>query len=130
MKIQEIADATNASIITPTYTPRRASLKRWLDSAPTHILDCFDDGENCKHADRFTVFFTGPGYLMTRDNKPRTFGNTIVPYLGASERPSHPQGFGQHGELSADQTAAYRYRNGKRRVRWLDLPEAVRNACT
>ena len=112
-----------------TYTPRRASLKRWLASAPVHILDCFDDGENCQHADRFTILFTGPGYLMTKGDGPRTYASAIIPYLACSERPNHPQGFGQYGEFSASQAAAFRYRNGKRRVRWLNLPESVRKAC-
>lgn len=113
-----------------SYTPRRANLKRWLEGAPAHILDCFDDGPDCKHADRFTIFFTGDGYLMSKTGqRPIQYSDCIVSYLAAGERPNHPQGFGQHGELSADQCAQFRYRNGKKRVRWLDLPQAVREAC-
>ncbi len=111
------------------YTPRRASLTRWLESAPPHILDCFDDGEDCPYADRFTIIFTGDRIMTRHNEEPATFANTIVPYLACSERPSHPQRVGIHGEFSANACAAYRYRNGKRRCKWLDLPEAVRKAC-
>ena len=49
-----------------------------------------------------------------------------MPYLGMSDAPTHPQGFSQWGELRAHEAAAYRYREGKRRIRWLDLPEHIR----
>ena len=101
------------------YTPRRANLTRWLQSSPPHILDCFDDGPNAPHADRFTILFTGD-YLL--GDGP----NTRIQYLGCS---ANPQYCGGHGELDRSEAAAFRYRNGKRRVRWLDLPVAVRRAC-
>lgn len=46
---------------------------------------CFDNGGET--FDRFTVFYKRHGWEPWRE------------YIGASERPFHPQGFGQHGEL-------------------------------
>lgn len=46
-------------------------------------------------ADRFTLYDTKPmkhGY----------FGTTVL-YIGFSENPYHPQGFGQHGETTVSQ---------------------------
>lgn len=101
------------------YRPRRASLTRWLTEAPDYILDVFDNkGVTC---DRYTVMFTGD--LLLGDG---TFTGTRVVYLGLSENPAHPQGFSQWGELSSWEAAAYRYRSGKCRIRWLDLPAAIR----
>ena len=105
------------------YTPRRAGLTRWLEGAPDYILDCFD---NDKTADRYTVLFTGPDFLVWAGDGQHTFRNCHVPYLGMSDAPSHPQGFSQWGELTAHQTMCYRFREGKRRVRWLDLPQHIR----
>lgn len=100
-----------------TYTPRRASKTRWLQDAPEYILDCFDDPRTC---DRYTVMFTGNLLVRTPE------GATFIPYLGMSGDPTHPQGFSQWGELNAVEQSNYRYENGKRRVRWNDLPEHIR----
>lgn len=94
------------------YTPRRAG-KQWLKGAPAYILDCFDD----KHeTDRYTVLLVGD--WMTTDG---TFAGTWVAYLGMDEG-----GRGYSGELRAYEAAQYRYRNHHRRVRWMDLPQPVR----
>lgn len=103
------------------YTPRRAGKKRWLEGAPGYILDVLDN--RGKTTDRYTVLFTAQ-FLIPRTY--RRFANTTVQYLGMSDSPTHPQGFSQWGELSAADAAAYRYRSGKHRIRWLDLPEHIR----
>lgn len=100
------------------YTPRRASKLRWLQDAPSYVLDCFDD----KGAgDRYTVFFTE--HLLEGDG---TYAGTYISYLGMSGAPSHPQGVSMWGGISAYQAMQYRYHNGHRRVKWLDLPEEIR----
>lgn len=104
------------------YTPRKAS-KRWLEGAPDYVLDVFDDR---KSGDRYTVFLTGQFLVQVNLSRPRSYGNTYVPYLGMSGAPTHPQGVSQWGELDAFQASDYRRRNGKKRVHWLDLPESVR----
>lgn len=96
------------------YRPRRAG-KRWREGAPEYILDCFDNrGETCDH---YTVMFW-PERGTRRD--------VWVQYLGMSDAPSHPQGVSMWGELSAHDAANYRYRVKHQRVRWLDLPEHIR----
>lgn len=98
------------------YTPRRAG-KRWREDAPDYILDCFDNrGKTC---DRYTVLFTG--HLLLHDGS-----EIYVQGLGMSDNPTHPQGFSQWFEIPAYQAAQYRYSNGHDRVRWLDLPEHIR----
>lgn len=97
-----------------TYTPRRASLTRWLENAPADVLDCFDDGGNT--LDRFTIFL---GKRFVCESR---MGHHVS-YLHCSECPG---GYSGSGELLAHQAAAFRYRNGKKRVKWGDLPEAVR----
>jgi hypothetical protein len=95
--------------------PRRAGT-RWLQGAPAYVLDCFDDkGEG----DRYTVFFGGE-FFVCND------GFWHVQYLGMSDAPAHPQGVSMWGEMNQNQAAGYRYRHGKHRVRWLDLPENIR----
>tara|TARA_R100001143_G_scaffold30886_1_gene29988 strand:- start:283 stop:597 length:315 start_codon:yes stop_codon:yes gene_type:complete len=54
---------------------------------PNGILLITDSGN--KHADRYSVY-----YEPYKHN-----GTLIFPYVGMSENPFHPQGFGQHGEL-------------------------------
>ena len=101
-----------------TYKPRRAG-KRWLKDAPEYILDVFDDPRPC---DRYTVLFGGSLLNYTQDGAKTVW----IDYLGMSGSPTHPQGFSQCGELTPCEAVAYRYRNGRFRVKWLDLPEAIR----
>jgi len=96
------------------YTPRRASLTRWLQDAPPDVLDCFDAGE--KELDRFTIFL-GKRFMCESP-----LGWHIC-YLHCSV---DPRGYSGSGELQAHQAADCRYRWGHLRVRWNDLPEAVR----
>jgi len=75
-----------------------------------HCISCWDNGgETC---DRYTVV-----YLDEEDDR------GMVTYVGMSERPFHPQGFGQHGEMPVH-NVAYRGRGGvfKRRIAFADLP--------
>lgn len=104
------------------YTPRRANKARWLESAPDYVLDVFDNPKQC---DRYTVLFTGK--LLERfpvDSK--AYKDTSVPLLDMSESPTHPQGVSLWTSYDAHTIAMYRYKNSKRRIRWLDLPENIR----
>lgn len=101
--------------MTRQYTPRRASLKRWLTDAPAFVLDCFDHPND--GADRYTVFMTG-AYLNGD-----TYAGTEVQYFGTSES-GHVSGW---GGMKARDCAQYRYANSKHRIRWLDLPTSVRD---
>ena len=94
------------------YQPKRSS-PRWLEGAPRHALACYDHGG--RSFDRFTILYGAPWWSPDMGR--------MVPYLGASEDPFHPQGFGQHGEMPANNRAALGHK-----VRWLDLPEKVRRA--
>lgn len=51
---------------------------------PKYIRAYDNDGKTC---DRYTVVYTG-----------KYRGNGWFQYVGMSEAPFHPQGFGQHGE--------------------------------
>ena len=94
------------------YKTRRA-VKRWLDSAPEYVLDCFDN--KGKITDRYTVLFGGSllDPALLKDRK--------VFILGMSGAPTHPQGISMWGESSAA------WRPSRERVKWLDLPENIRN---
>jgi hypothetical protein len=93
----------------PAYRPRRAS-KRWQEQAPEYVLDCFDN--KGKTADRYTVLFGGSLWEESMGRK--------VPYLGMSDSPTSPQGVSMWGEVEAS------WRPSHQRVRWLDLPEHIR----
>ena len=96
--------------------PRRAGA-RWLQDAPGYILDCFDSKTP---GERYTVLFGG--------SLRATSGlQHYVSYLGMSDAPTHPLGVSMWGELRQHEAAAYRYHHGKQRVRWIDLPEHIRN---
>lgn len=107
-----------------SYTPRRANKKRWLEAAPEYILDVLDN--KGKSADRYTVLFTGT-LLIRGSTAGSRRTDVIVQYLGMSDAPSHPQGVSMWGEMLAHVAAAYRYRCSHDRIRWLDLPEHIRN---
>lgn len=99
------------------YTPRRAG-KRWLKDAPDYVLDCFDNkGKTC---DRYTVIF-GKQFMNVYPD-----GECGISLLDMSGAPSHPQGVSMWGEYKPHEIAAYRYRSGHYRVKWLDLPENIR----
>lgn len=105
------------------YSPRRAG-KRWLEGAPTYVLDCFDHPE---FADRFTIWFDKSQAIHEkRDGSigegTDQYRNTWIRGLGTSEN----GGVSGSLEYHVSDVAQYRYANGKRRIRWLDLPETTR----
>lgn len=105
------------------YSPRRAG-KRWLERAPAYVLDVFD---NPQFADRYTIWFGASEAIHVKrcgaiGQGPDTYANTWIHGLGTSEN----GGVSGSLEYEAHTVAAYRYANGKRRIRWLDLPEATR----
>ena len=56
-------------------------------------------------------------------------GQDWIDYLAASAHPFDPQGFGQHGEMTAWDARAYRYRAARREsCKWSDLPGDVQRA--
>lgn len=106
-----------------TYTPRRASKTRWLEGAPEYILDVYDNkGET---ADRYTVLFTGS--LLIRNVSARGIEKVHVLRLDMSDAPSHRQGVSMWSELVGREAANYRHAAQRQRIRWLDLPEAIRS---
>ena len=78
----------------------RGSDPRWIR--------CYDNGG--ESFDRYTVVFTRGKYC----------------YLGMSAHPSHPQGFGQHGEWPQGSPAIDRlggYSHLGRKINFSELPE-------
>lgn len=97
------------------YTPRRAG-KRWLEGAPPYILDViWEQGRNAT-ADCITVLLTGD--MLLGDG---TYPGTHVQFIGLDTL-----GRGYWGELTAHQTAAFRYHRGRHRVTWASLPDVVK----
>lgn len=94
------------------YTPRRSSQK-WLEGAPRAVIAIYDSGP--KFADRYTVLYGYPAWVPD-------MGFT-VPYFAMSERPCHPQGVGQHGDMKASDRRCL----GKK-IRWVDLPTECQHA--
>lgn len=91
--------------------PKRAPVQRWLEGAPPYVLCCQDNGG--KTADRYTIWFEATPHE----------GVWWIPYLALSDNPTHPQGVSLCGEMPQHH-ATHR---GRDRVRWLDLPEHIRN---
>ena len=86
---------------------------------------CFDNGGVT--FDRYTVLFIGD-YALTNE------GTSL--YIGMSEHPFHPQGFGQHGELFGVFEIGISYvvddfwssDNGDEIIPFADLPEDCKKA--
>lgn len=89
--------------------------KRFLDNAPEQVYDIFDNPET---HDRYTVVLKPYEHRL----------GTFAPYLGASENPFSPQGFGISDEMPVHQLRAYRDRNRRFRMNWNGLPEDVKTA--
>lgn len=101
--------------------PARRASARYLDGdCPAGVLAIFDNGSTARRGgtfDRYTVL-----YVPTADKEQ-------VDYLGASEHPSSPQGFGMHGEFrSRWEAREYRRRVYRQSARWSDLPADVQRA--
>ena len=90
---------------------QRERLARLLPNGVPHYIRCYDSGENGSF-DRYTVVFTG-NYTH------KTGGEHW--YVGMSEHPTHPQGFGQHGS-SRDQIDRPNYGHIGKKIRFQDLP--------
>ena len=73
-------------------------------------IRCYDLDDG-KTFDRYTVVFTGN--YKNREG---------CDYLGMSENPYHPQGFGQHG-WNASPIDYPRYSHIGKKIRFQDLPE-------
>jgi hypothetical protein len=86
--------------------------KRWLQGAPDYIADCYDGGE--RTLDRYMVFVL-----------PAESSVDLVGYI-ALDKATQPQGLFGWGELTKTEFAAYQRAGERYRVRWLDLPDAVR----
>ena len=71
-----------------------------------------------KTADRYSLF-------SARSTTPMGFGAAYHSYIGFNEDPYHPQGFGQHGEITEAQFNAHkskRFRSLGRPILFSDLP--------
>lgn len=93
--------------------PKRATIKRWLVSAPEYVVACYDNGG--KTADRYTVLIGGSLHDPILDSA------RAVAFLGMSETPFSPQGVSMWGEMPRG--------NGRvcgKKVAWLELPEHTR----
>ena len=100
------------------FRPKR-SARRWLEGAPEYVVACYDN--RGRSADRYTVLFGGslwePDYARLNaecGNDPRR-----IQCLCMSDGPTHPQGV-------SIWTEALRGPHLGRKVRWLDLPEHIR----
>ncbi len=104
--------------MTRKYTPRRASKERWLKGAPEYVLDCFRQ----RGTDGFDVLFTG-SLLGTFVNEPQDFAHVYVMGLDVS-----PKGARCSFQLNSFDAARFRYHNAHRRIKWSELPAAVRES--
>lgn len=72
----------------------------------------YDNGG--KTADRYTVYYLTPQYFH---------GEKFYIYIGMSAYPTHPQGIGEHGEVSSSQLPRHKYHRGiGKRIEFADLP--------
>jgi hypothetical protein len=85
---------------------RRAG-KRWREGAPDNVVDCF---YHPKFVDAYTIFVK--------------FDDERVGYLGTNASLS----FSGWSDMSNYDASRYRYENGHYRIKWLDVPEKVREA--
>ncbi len=92
------------------YQPKRSS-KRWMEGAPDYVLACYDSGP--KDLDRYTVLFGGKLWEPS-------MGRTVQA-LCMSENPTSYGGVSLWQTLDAGNRKFF-----GRHVRWLDLPEQVR----
>jgi hypothetical protein len=75
-----------------------------------------------KTADRYTIFSTKPTIYMGHDS--------VHQYAGFNEHPTHPQGFGQHGELSHRQFMEHkreRFRSLGTRIKLESMPQEAQD---
>lgn len=115
-------------IVYDKFSKRR---NKFMPGGIPRWIRCYDNGG--ESFDRYTVVFTGR-YTHKTGGK--------FWYIGMSEHPFHPQGFGQHGEL--DFQCDTRGENGNRgwpptigrschigkRIHFIDLPKDCRELVT
>jgi hypothetical protein len=101
-----------------TYTPRRANKRRWLQDAPEYVLDCF----YYKRSDSYDVLFTG-SLLGTVAGEPKDYAHVYIMGIDVSR-----SGAWYSFELQAYAAMRYRMRNGRNRIAWKDMPDAVRRS--
>lgn len=89
-------------------------LTRLMPNGVPRYVRCYDDGG--KTWDRYTVVFTG---------RYRSKTGGAFWHVGMSAHPTHPQGFGQHGE-SDKQIDTPTYGHLGRRIKFEDLPSECR----
>lgn len=94
---------------------RRVSNK-WLDGDCLDSILAIYDEPKC--VDRYTIIY--------REIHDSHKGMYLVCFC-CSERPCHPQGIGQHGEVSLSDLGFFRSQTAKKKIRWTDLPEDVRS---
>lgn len=78
-------------------------------------IRCYDNGGAT--TDRYTVIYTEPNGNAR--------GDRWFDYIGMSEHPTHPQGIGQHGELTPEQFVKYAW-TGDKRIDFEALPAECR----
>jgi hypothetical protein len=76
---------------------------------PKNVRAAYDNGG--KTYDRYTIVYNEPPRIKD--------GARFYECFGASDHPTHPQGFGQHSECMLG-------RHLGRKVPWLEIPEEVR----
>jgi hypothetical protein len=104
------------------FKPKR-SAARWLYQAPEYVVACYDN--RGRSADRYTVLFGGslwePDYAKANASCGRD--PRLVQCLAMSGSPEHPQGV-------SIWTDCLRGAHLGRKVKWLDLPEHIREHVT
>ncbi len=106
-----------------TYKPRRAG-NRWLQGAPSYIHVCFYDP---KFTDGYTIFtrdFFHVASNGTIKDGADQYHNTYIWHLGTSA----DLGISGWNEMAAHVCASYRYRCKHRRIKWADIPDAIKQA--
>jgi hypothetical protein len=98
---------------------QKARKARLMPHGVPKWVRCYDDGG--KTLDRYTVVFTG-----RYKDRPKWGERGHCEYLGMSENPFSPQGFGQHGD---DPSAIDRptYSHLGKRIKFADLPPNCQN---
>lgn len=86
--------------------------ERLVPNGVPRYIRCYDNGGTS--FDRYTVVFTGRYTHKT---------NRAFWYLGMSENPFHPQGFGQHGESEFKPIDTPSYKHLGKKIEFKDLPK-------
>lgn len=91
--------------------------ERYNSNVPNGVpkwIRVYDNGG--RSFDRYTVVFTKKAITNTH-------GDRWFMYLGMSENPFHPQGFGQHGESDRQPVDRPTYGHLGKKIKFEDLPE-------